>query len=167
MSRVINELVEQKLLSNIIVKCVIKHQGAIFGGYLRDFFANEKSKDIDVIIHQEQYNALHADLLALGYETKSNLDKYQTLIYTCKDNIEVEVLIEDDPEMEGKRLGPCPAPDYSVNLLAYDKNGLYEWMGEFEVVDILSQIRRRVAISIEPSLERKKKFATKGYAIIA
>lgn len=167
MSRVINELVEEKILSNVVVKCVIKRQGAVFGGYLRDFFANEKSKDIDVIVHQAQYDAFHTDLVALGYETKSTPNKYETYIYTKENSIEVEVLIEDDPEMEGKRLGPCPAPDYSVNLLAYDKNGLYEWMGEFEVWDILHQINKRVAISIEPSLERKKKFATKGYTIVA
>lgn len=86
-------------------------------------------------------------------------------MYYKKDCILVEVLIGEE-DMKDCRLGPCPRPDYTVNLLALDGNGLYDWMGEYEVEDIIESIQKREAVAIDPTPDRIKKFATKGYTIV-
>jgi hypothetical protein len=124
-----------------LIEVISTNRGAIFGGFLRDYFAGLPSRDMDIVIYEGFYSKFDLDMKKIGYTTESKILPYQTLIYTKKDAIEVEVLlVEDHPDKV--RLGPCPDPDYDINLLTFDEDGLSEWTGSSDVLIILDHIKK-------------------------
>ena len=68
--------------------------------------------------------------------------------------------------MKDCRLGPCTSPDYNVNLLTLDEDGLYEWTQENDVQTIIDGIKKKEAIAIDPRPHRIAKIATKEYTLV-
>lgn len=157
--KVIHDLNESNYAS--LIHIILDNGGCIFGGFLRDFIAGDPPNDMDAIIRKEHLPQFEDDMEKLGYVC---INEDEVCTYYKQDCIIVEVLVGDE-DMKDCRLGPCPQPDYTVNLLALDDDGLYDWMGEHEVEDIIQSIKRKETVAIDPIVERIKKFATKGYTI--
>ena len=170
MHRGTDTLTEQKLLAaNEIVVLTVKYSGCVFGSYLCEFFGNTKPENLQIVLPSNTFGAFNDDLVARGYQ-KDPKTKYSSTIYVHTTRMQtIEVFVRNLPSdsAQHKRLHPYGTPDYDVNSLAYDNDGLFCWFGDFDVTNILDHIHKKVAISIQPSIADKAKFATKGFTIVA
>lgn len=148
-------------LPESLVQHIFECRGAIFGGFLRDSFAGVSPNDIDVAIPMLYFDQFLAGMEELGYYEYVG----ETTIFKKPGELPVEVtFVEDDPD--DTRIGPEAEPDFDVNLLALDEDGLWEWTGgEYSVEEIIEHIKHREAVAIEPSPERTAKILSKGYRI--
>lgn len=160
-----NELILPE--DRIIAGVIFKHLGAIFGGYLRDIYANVTPTDIDAVIFVQFQDSFENDLLNLGYSITFDED---TLNYVAEKNGERTLEFyynKDDQPGPNFLLGPESAPDFDINLLTYNGELLYNWMEPDAGVDvIINHIESRKAHNIEASRERIQKIRSKGYTII-
>jgi predicted nucleotidyltransferase len=139
-------------------------QACVFGGFLRDFVSGDSPNDIDVVVREICQETLHADLIELGYHLEADQD--DELEYAKQDCLPIHIIIDDDAPIDPfVRLGPCPIPDYDVNLLALDASGIFNWMDLSDPDVIIAKILKREASAINPEPDRIEKFATKRFKI--
>ncbi len=148
-----------------VLNVVFKNHGAVFGGFLRDFFAKKTPSDIDVAISYLYFHTFDNEIKTLGYTNTHVNQSDQLYTYTNEKQIKIEVIqVEDNPH--DTKLGPCPDPDYDVNLLAFNGKDLYNWMDDtITIASILANIEKKVAIAILPQPDRIAKMVAKGYEI--
>jgi hypothetical protein len=150
---------------------VVNNDGCVFGEALVDLFCNCLSGIYrsSIMIHKSKFTSLNLFLQSLGYKCQTvdkNTHAFHVFHVFRSEIATVEVFVEKE-DYEGKRLYPYLLPDYDVNLLAYDKNGFYEWSKEFEVDDIIYRIINKQAIILQPDINKKKEFAKRGFTIVA
>lgn len=149
-----------------VLEVVLSNRGAIFGGYLRDVYAQVAPVDIDVVISLLDKEKFEKEISSL-YSTSVANHSNGTTAYSQEGRRPLEVLfIDDDPE--DTVLGPCPDPDYDVNLLVFSrKDGLNDWTGSNASLDsILEHIEQRLCVALSPVPGREGKIRQKGYTVL-
>jgi len=138
-----------------IIDLVLNNKGYLFGGAVRDLIRGEIPSDLDVSIRN--YENFYEKLALLGF----NFLPSGKMI---KDNIILDVLELDDPESFVEIGVP---PDFDVNMLAWDGSKLFNYNNpDFDVTDIIYNIKVKRAFRINPRDERLSKMISKGWDII-
>jgi hypothetical protein len=120
---------------------------------------------LDVVVIGYQKSELDAALLQLGYNPPEELDEDE-FEYAHETNIPIHVVLEQDEPRPGVKFGPTCEPDYSVNLLALDKSGLFNWMDMSDPMLIVDQILSNRAYVLFPTEDRVEKFKSYGFEIM-
>ncbi len=148
-----------------VVSIVLKNDGCIFGGFLRDYAMQKNPRDLDIVLYYSKLSQFDNEVKLLGYHTMDDLEDDE-LEYTCDEKIPIHVVIEKE-EDEHIRLSPCPIPDYDVNLLALDSKGLFNWMDSSSDPSItIQKIHVGIASAIKPTENRIAKFKLMGFTEI-
>jgi len=157
--------VDERIFFDLLFEC----RGVVYGGFLRDTFANVHPKDIDVIIPELNSTKFDEKMNELGYIGVLN-DHNDTMVWNKVGHLPVESYnIEDDPDEV--MIGPVSSPDYDVNLLTFNGNETYNWIDPSkDITIIIDHIKNKVTIELssegEVSEERCNKILSKGYKII-
>ncbi len=149
-----------------VIEVIHRLGGCIFGGFLRDFVRGKPARDLDAVVKECHKLDLDDELqLKLGYilpdECSSDDEEYE---YTHASRVPLHIVFDDFSE--NVRLGPCCYPDYDVNLLAFDSNGLFNWMDLSDPTLIIQQILLNQAAPLQPDDERKSKMKASGFKIV-
>lgn len=81
-----------------------------------------------------------------------------------KDDIIVDILELDDPELFVEIGAPL---DFDVNMLAWDGSKLFNYNNpDFDITNIIDNIKCKRAFKINPCEERLSKMISKGWDII-
>lgn len=169
--------------NNELINVLLRH-GFIFGGFLRDFFAGEQPKDIDVALSSKyaqtmDYGLLCLDLIKLGsveeYEIKGSRGRYsygpdsyevRKLRLTTKTDTYLICKHHVDESRIREQL------DFSVNALTLTNNGIGHLKDNHKVLETIEHIRKRVAKrefpvgSFHKFEHRIAKMREKGYDLI-
>lgn len=149
-----------------LVRELFVQKGALYGGYLRDVIAGDEPTDLDVVLSEKGYGIYFIKyLLANNYRLEYNQNDTIVARKPGARNVEM-IFVEDDPEEV--ILGPEASPDFDVNLLVLNADGvLRDWTGErIDLTEIFENIATRRAVSLEPGPNRIEKMMQKGYAIL-
>jgi hypothetical protein len=152
--------------SHHIISLITNNKGIVYGGYIRDIINNEIPNDIDAVILENVENKIIQELEHDGY-FKHKIDNY--LYRFTKNNCKsIDLSVEREYTMEGIVLSPLSAPDFDVNLLAFDGNKIYNWTGWDNVNEIIKNIRSRHCRILNPDLnkERIEKMKQRGWTIL-
>jgi hypothetical protein len=150
-----------------VIQIIENCDGAIFGGYIRDFYAGVQPSDMDVILYRIWFKDFQTAVEPLGYRYIPPKDKkWGVHRFTKEGSIPLEIILEDyDENHPHMILGPCSTPDASVNLLTYFRHELFNWMdGDISPTDIVAQIKKKETwIFKDADPERIEKILLKGY----
>ncbi len=133
---------------------------------IRDFIRDKIPNDIDIIkpCHDTaKFQQWIDEISSLGYTFSEN--DLEEQMYTGTNLVTLHIIEEDDP-VENTRLSPCCDPDYDVNFLAMDKNGIFNWVDLSDVMPIITSIQRNETKSYQPDPVRKEKMKIKGFKIL-
>jgi len=140
-----------------VIRALFECKGCIFGGAVRDFIRNEIPKDLDVSVydHQRFYDILDSLGFIVDENNRSTMIKDDIIIEVCElDNEEVRVEIN-------------VSPDFDVNTLAWDGDNIFNyWNPDFDITNIISNIKNKSAEKIRPTNKRMEKMRSKGWLIL-
>src|SRR6185436_1498787 len=92
-----------------IVQLIIAQDGCIFGGFLRDFIANEPPNDMDICLFDDKYESVSKILSEMGYtETTTQISNKAGYIVFTEDvyhwskpnSIPLEIVLEESKDVE-------------------------------------------------------------------
>jgi hypothetical protein len=138
-----------------VVKLLLDSEGYLFGGAVRDLIRDEIPTDLDVSVRN--YQKFYDGLMELGFEITPTSR-------AIKDNIIVDICELDDPDLF---VDINIAPDFDVNILAWDGCKIFNYLDpEYNISDIIENIKNKRAQKITPNNERLCKMHNKGWIII-
>lgn len=147
-----------------IVNLVIKYDGCIFGGCVRDFIRGDDPSDIDVSISDAHVQDFYESLPRLGYLM---LNKFGTKFSKGEGDSQIIVDVCELSEDSEFKVELCIAPDFDVNMLAWDGIMLFDYSSpNYGISDIIGNIKMKRAAKISPSDIRLRKMLDKGWIII-
>ncbi len=151
-----------------IFQNVLDHKGCVFGGCLRDIVQGTIPNDIDVVKPYEcpeDFDKFASTFIKMGYTFRENDVGEQFFESKTLPTIHVIELEEEDTIAANERLSPCCDPDFSVNFLAFDSLGLYNWVDMSNPDDIIKDIEEKKTFIYKPSEERREKMKQKSFQL--
>jgi hypothetical protein len=165
-----------------IIKIVFACNGFVFGGYVRDMLYGCSPKDIDCYIPPDQHNAFWMALLnRFKSFTVERVDSYgrlvgdapffshqmflQRLVVVLFDlrkgmpeHVHVDVVDSPNPDL---------VPDFDVNMLKMDRNGIGVMNNRVNILTVLANIRSKQAAMFPTcSSYRRRKMENRGWKVL-
>lgn len=167
-----------------IIKIVFACNGFVFGGYVRDMLYGCSPKDIDCYIPPDQNTWFWLALLNhFKSFTVERIDSYcgeapdfshhmflQRLVVLpptppvwqydslCAERIQIDVVDSPNPDL---------VPDFDVNMLKMDRNGIEVMNNRADILTVLKNIRSKQAVMFPTcSSYRRRKMENRGWKVL-